>query len=204
MHLEKDYVKDVYEKISKHFSNTRVFTWSWINEFIINLDKGSLILDIGCGNGRNMSNKDYNFIGIDNCKGFLNICKNRGLNVVECDMTKIPFSNNIFDHIICIASFHHLSSLDNRIQSLLEIKRLIKSGGKILLSVWSIKQPLKTRRIFRNYGDTIVKYNKFGDIYERYYYIFNLDEIKKLFNTVGLLLIKHFYDCGNEVFILTK
>ena len=204
MNLEKKYVKDVYEKISKHFSNTRAFTWSWVYEFITSLDKGSLILDIGCGNGRNMNNQNYNFIGIDNCKGFLNICRTKGLDVIESDMTKIPLSDNIFDHIICIASFHHLSSLDNRIQSLLEIKRLVKFGGKILLSVWSIKQPLKTRRIFREYGDTIVKYNKFGEIYDRYYYIFNIDEIKNLFNIVGLSIIKHFYDCGNEVFILTK
>ena len=84
------------------------------------------------------------------------------------------------------------------------MKRLIKSGCKILLSVWSINQPKKTRRIFNDYGDSTVLWDNYGTIYERYYYIFKVDEIKKLFEEAGLELIKHEYDCGNEIFTLTK
>ena len=35
--IENHYVKNVYEEISKHFSNTRVYTWKWIEEFIYSL-----------------------------------------------------------------------------------------------------------------------------------------------------------------------
>ena len=202
--IEKNNVKDVYELISKHFSNTRAFTWSWISDFVNSLEKNSLILDIGCGNGRNMEFNNYNFIGIDNCDGFLNICREKKLNVLNANMTNIPLLSNIFDAIICIASFHHLSTNLSRLNSLLEMKRLLKNNGKILLSIWSINQPLKTKKVFKKYGDTIVTYNKFGTIYERYYYIFKIEEIKKLFIQCGLLLIKHDYDCGNEIFILSK
>ena len=201
---EEKYVKNVYENISKHFSNTRVYTWKWVDDFIYSQNKNNIILDIGCGNGRNMTFSDYNFIGIDNCVGFLNICREKKLNVLEADMTNIPLNSNTFDSIICIASFHHLSTIELRIKCLNEIKRLIKPNCLILLSVWSINQPKKTKKIFYKYGDTIVTYNKFGKIYERYYYIFKIDEIKNLFKIVGLELKKHFYDCGNEVFILTK
>ena len=202
--IEKNNVKDVYEIISKHFSNTRVFTWSWISDFVNSLEKNSLILDIGCGNGRNMEFNNYNFIGIDNCDGFLNICREKKLNVLNASMTNIPLLSNTFDAIICIASFHHLSSNISRLNSLLEMKRLLKNNGKIMLSIWSINQPLKTKKVFKKYGDTIVTYNKFGEIYERYYYIFKIDEIKKLFIQSGLLLLKHNYDCGNEIFILSN
>jgi len=58
------------------------------------------------------------------------------------------------------------------------MKRLVKPGSNILLSVWSINQPKKTRRKFYKYGDNIVMWNNYGTIYERYYYIFNLDEIR--------------------------
>ena len=32
--MEQTNVKDVYEKIAAHFSNTRVYSWSWIIEFL--------------------------------------------------------------------------------------------------------------------------------------------------------------------------
>ena len=136
--LEKTYVKDVYEKIADHFSNTRVYKWSWVINFLDSLQNDSLVYDLGCGNGRNMMNNKIKFIGIDNCENFVSICKNKNLSVINSNITKIPLNNNSADAIICIAVFHHLYLYENRINALLEMKRLVKNGGKILLSVWSI------------------------------------------------------------------
>ena len=100
-----------------------------------------------------------------------------------------------------IASFHHLSNNENRIKALLEMKRIIKDDGQIIISVWSINQPKKTRVTFENYGDNMVYWkNK----HARYYYIFKLDEIRTLVHTAGLIIIDSYYDCGNEIFILKK
>ena len=60
------------------------------------------------------------------------------------------------------------------------MKRLIKPECKILLSVWSINQPAKTKKSFDKYGDNIVLWNNYGTIYERYYYIFKIDEINTI------------------------
>lgn len=199
--IETVYVKDVYEVIAKHFSVTRVYTWGWITSFIEKLQSNSTIYDIGCGNGRNMNFPNQNFIGIDNCSNFLDICKRNGKNVINSNMTKIDLPDNSADAIICIAAFHHLSTIENRIKALNEMYRLIKPNKKILLSVWSINQPKKTRVTFNKYGNSIVKWN---NIYERYYYIFNNNEIKQLFKIANLKLLQHNYDCGNEIFILTK
>lgn len=57
-----------------------------------------------------------------------------------------------------IASYHHLSTVDRRIKCLEEIHRILKNNGKCLLSVWSKNQPKKTKRVFNNYGDTLVKW----------------------------------------------
>ena len=151
--LETTYVKEVYEEIANHFSNTRVYKWSWVIDFLDSLKKDAIVYDLGCGNGRNMDHGSLKFIGIDNCENFVSICKNKNLNVINSNITKIPLNNNSADAIICIAVFHHLSSTENRIQALLEMKRLIKPGGKILLSTWSINQPQKTRRSFNSYGN---------------------------------------------------
>lgn len=202
--LETTYVKEVYEEIAPHFSNTRSYKWSWVIDFLDSLKTDSIVYDLGCGNGRNMDHGSLKFIGIDNCENFVSICKNKNLSVINSNITKIPLNNNSADAIICIAVFHHLSSTENRIQSLLEMKRLVKPGGKILISTWSINQPQKTRRTFNNYGNNIVLWNSYGKVYERYYYIFKLDEIKELIKRVGLIILNYDYSCGNEIFTLMK
>ena len=198
------YVKNVYQEIAYHFSDTRVYKWSWVIDFLDSLKKDAIVYDLGCGNGRNMDHGSLKFIGIDNCESFVSICKNKNLSVINSNITKIPLNNNSADAIICIAVFHHLSSTENRIQELLEMKRLVKPGGKILLSTWSINQPQKTRRSFNSYGNNIVLWNSYGKVYERYYYIFKLDEIKELIKRVGLIILNYEYSCGNEIFSLMK
>ena len=201
---EEKYVKDVYENIAERFNHTRAYKWKWIDDFYKTLDKNSLVYDVGCGSGRNMDYDGLNFIGIDNCSNFIKICKSKNLEAINANIINIPLEDDTADAIVCIAMFHQLSNYENRLKALQELKRLIKSGCKILLSVWSINQPAKTRRTFDKYGDNIVLWNNYGSIYERYYYIFQIDEIKDLFETAGLKLVHCFHDCGNEIFILTK
>ena len=201
---ENKYVKGVYTQIAQYFDHTRGYTWPWISMFISEFvpDNG-IVYDLGCGNGRNMNSKRVNFIGLDNCANLLEICEKKGLNVIEGDVCELPFDNSSCDAIINIAVFHHLSTPERRLKSLQEMSRVCRKGGNILLSVWSKTQPKKTRRTFDVYGDTIVKWNQNGKIFERYYYIFQIDEIKQLFKDAGLSIISHDYDCGNEVFVLT-
>jgi SAM-dependent methyltransferase len=200
MEYETTHVVDIYNKIASEFNVTRTYNWSWIDKFMNNIPKGSLIYDIGCGNGRNMQYIDHKFIGIDNCIEFIKMCRNKQLNTIYANMNNIPLSSQSTNYIICIATFHHLQSYKNRLNALLEMKRLLKPGGKILLSVWSKVQPRKTRVIFNNYGDNIVLWK---NIHKRYYYIFKIDEIIQLFKDAELILEEHKYDCGNEIFTLT-
>jgi len=202
MEYETQYVTDVYGKIAPYFNERRVFTWSWIANFIKSIEQNSTILDIGCGNGRNMQNPDYNFIGLDLCHEFVDICNKRGMTCMYGDMCNMPIESNSMDAIISIASFHHLSNKERRISALNEMKRVLKPDGKILLSVWSIEQPKKTRRTFTKYGDTIVSWNQYGKDYDRFYYIFRLDEIRNLFKETNIEIVDYQWDCGNEVFIL--
>mgnify|MGYP001271905693 CR=1 FL=1 len=206
--LEETHVKQVYQEIASHFNVTRVYKWSWVTDFLDSLEANSIVYDLGCGNGRNMivndSQNKLKFIGVDNCEKFIDICKEKDLTVFNSSITEIPLDNESADAIICIAVFHHLYTEENRLKSLLEMKRLVKSSGKILLSVWSINQPAKTRRNFNNYGNNIVLWNNYGKVFERFYYIFKLEEIKKLINDTGLTIINYEYNSGNEIFTLTK
>ena len=202
--MEKQSVIDVYNKIAHHFDVTRFNYWSWVTDFVLSLNTNSDILDIGCGNGRNMTYKEHNFKGVDTSEEFVKICKSKNLDVIEGDMCDLPFQDKQFDAILSIASFHHLSTYDRRNIAVREMVRILKPSGLILLSVWSINQPEKTRRKFHNYGDTLVSWNKDGEVYQRYYYIFEIDEIKQYFIENNLIIVKHFWDYGNEIFILRK
>ncbi|CAJ0966690.1 unnamed protein product [Ranitomeya imitator] len=50
--LEKEYVHKVYEDIAGHFSSTRHSPWPKVVDFLMSLSAGSLVADVGCGNGK--------------------------------------------------------------------------------------------------------------------------------------------------------
>jgi len=198
--IEESHVQEVYEKIAKEFHTTRTYTWKWVDEFVASIPENSMVYDIGCGNGRNMRARHVKFLGIDQCEKFVGMCIQQGYEAICANMCNVPLVSGQADYIMCIAAFHHLSTINNRLQALNEMKRLLKPDGKILLSVWSINQPKKTRVSFEHYGHHLVPWkNKVM----RYYYLFKIEEIKSLFYTSGLKIENHIYDCGNEIFILS-
>ena len=205
MEFEITNVKNIYEAIASEFSDKRYNKWDWIDEFINSFPNNSTMLDIGCGNGRNMLNTKHCFFGIDNCEQFVKISLKRKLQVILSDMTSLPFMNNYFDGIISIASFHHLSTTERRENALAEMKRVLKPNGRLLLSIWSINQS-HNKKLHNKfvYGDNIIPWkDSKGNIKgNRYYYIFQEDEIycllKKYFK-----IEKYFWNHGNDVFILS-
>lgn len=143
LELELNYVRNTYNQIASHFSDTRYNKWPKIHEFVANLAEGSILLDIGCGNGKYLdSNKNIINIGCDSSSNLLSICRERDYNVFACDMIKIPIRPKTVDVIICIAALHHLSSYDRRKQCLNEMVNTLTKDGLALIYVWSFEQDL--------------------------------------------------------------
>ncbi|XP_044298162.1 alkylated DNA repair protein alkB homolog 8 isoform X2 [Varanus komodoensis] len=63
--LEEKYVHEVYEEIATHFSSTRHSPWPRVVEFLGALPCGSIVADVGCGNGK------YLGVSKDLCMCFL-------------------------------------------------------------------------------------------------------------------------------------
>lgn len=210
MHTSKNYqeIKNVYNDIATEFDTSRVRVWPHVSNFLSSLVTNSSVLDIGCGNGKNMLfRNDLQCKGIDLSNKLVNICKEKKLDVIEADMTCIPFQDNSFDAIITVASYHHLSNDEDRQKALNEMYRIVKPNGHILITVWAMEQPTDSSFNFTK-NDELVKWKsvKTGKIYERYYHIYSknalINEIQKL--KPEFTIINTGYEQGNWFIILGK
>lgn len=202
MEVESRHVFDVYNNIATAFHNSRSYKWKSVIDFLDQCDKNSVFADIGCGNGKNVLNiKSPGIFCLDTCLPFLEITKERGFQSISASMTMLPFRDKSIDYVMCVAAFHHLSNRERRIKALNELHRVLTIDGKMFLTIWSKIQPKKTRRVFKEYGDNFVEWNNGNP---RYYYIFRIEEIKELLNETGFVIDNHYWDCGNEIFIVSR
>ncbi|KAI3806757.1 hypothetical protein L1987_22671 [Smallanthus sonchifolius] len=139
--IEKKYVHRVYDAIAPHFSATRFAKWPKVSTFLNNLPSGSVILDAGCGNGKYLGlNPNCFFIGCDISAPLIQICSDKGHEVLVADAVNLPFRSGYGDAAISIAVLHHLSTEDRRKKAIDELVRVVKKGGFVLITVWAVEQ----------------------------------------------------------------
>lgn len=216
---EEKYVVNVYNQIAKHFSGTRYRMWPKVKNFQLSLKKNSIILDVGCGNGKYMNNttiinNNLLYIGCDISIGLLKHCKKNNKEVLIANAINLPFIDNFFDACICIAILHHLASKERRLYAIKEILRTVKSGASIFCTVWAYEQDkISSRRNFKN-SDVLVPWNtpqSIANLYnqdeiklDRYYHVFNRGELASLCMSAGGVDIYETFDRGNWCVFLRK
>jgi ubiquinone/menaquinone biosynthesis C-methylase UbiE len=199
-------VEATYNTIAKDFNKTRYKIWRCVLQFITALESNTKLLEVGCGNGKNMLYRsDIDSYGIDISEEQVEICKSKGLKVEKANMTFLPFNSNEFDNIICIATYHHLDNTNDRKKALLEMYRVLKPNGKILLTVWAMEQELSSKRKFVS-SDEMVSWELNGSTYYRYYHIYRSGELEKeireFCNEFKIESVN--YELGNWSIILRK
>ncbi|XP_074599247.1 tRNA (carboxymethyluridine(34)-5-O)-methyltransferase alkbh8-like [Brevipalpus obovatus] len=156
--LEDEYVLKVYDQIACDFDRTRYKPWPKVNDYIRSLLPGSILVDIGCGNGKYFTGISRHVLqlGCDTSVELLEICRKRDsgslTNSGDCEQTNyynevvasnvlsLPLRNGSVDHCICIAVLHHLASPERRLEALREIFRILRPGGTCLIYVWAMEQ----------------------------------------------------------------
>jgi len=113
------------------------------------------VLEIGPGTGVNL--KYYNegvidrltYIDVDYTKGLEERAKSKCPNIKFIDGTveKIPFENNSFDHIVFTLVF---CSVNNPLNGLSEIKRVLKTNGEIHFIEHVLPEKRLLKPIFNN------------------------------------------------------
>lgn len=109
----------------------------------ININPQDTILDIGCGGGRTVNRlaaiaKEGKVFGIDysmDCVKWSKnyneeLIKNGRVEINHASVEKIPFEDNKFDVISAVETIYFWPDL---IQNLKEVKRVLKSSGKLVI-----------------------------------------------------------------------
>ena len=139
--VEEQHVTRVYNEIALHFSETRHTPWPNVAHFLKELTVGSIVYDVGCGNGKYMNvNPNVCMIGADVSFQLARICEAKGMSTILSDVKCLPFRSDSGDNVISIAVLHHLASESGRMQALQEIIRVLRPHGTALISVWAFEQ----------------------------------------------------------------
>lgn len=192
MSFSDQYVTKVYNEIATHFNDTRAYTWKGVETFINSLSSYSNLLEIGCGNGKNLQiREDLVAVAIDISSSMAKISYQKGLNTGIASCCNLPFRDNYFQATISVAVIHHLDSMQGRLDALAEQIRVTKPGGVIFLQVWardtlnnmSLEKRQKKFQALETDGDYLVKWQKLnGTVYHRYYHLFSKEEFMELIN----------------------
>jgi phosphatidylethanolamine/phosphatidyl-N-methylethanolamine N-methyltransferase len=105
---------------------------------LAHIKKGEKVLEVGVGTGLTFKHlpTEIDFVGIDLSKKMLAKAfkkeKKLGLNykLIKMDASKLNFEDESFDVVI---SAHFLSATSNPIPAILEMKRVVKKTGRVLL-----------------------------------------------------------------------
>ncbi|XP_029417751.1 alkylated DNA repair protein alkB homolog 8 isoform X2 [Nannospalax galili] len=145
--LEREHVHQVYEEIAGHFSSTRHSPWPHIVDFLKALPSGSIVADVGCGNGKYLGiNKELYMIGCDRSRNLVDICRERQFQAFVCDALAVPVRSESCDACISIAVIHHFATAERRVAALRELARLLRPGGKALIYVWAMEQEYRNQK----------------------------------------------------------
>lgn len=196
--------KEDYNLIADDFSRTRWNIWAEFSIFKDYIKDGDKVLDVGCGNGRILEllkDKKIDYIGIDISEKLVELAKKKypQNNFLVADTLNLPFPDNNFDKVFSVAVLHAIPSEEFREKALLELKRVLKPGSILLLTVWDIWCKgiffLVLKQFFLkligksnlDFGDAFVSWGKKTN---RYYHFFTNRELYKLITKVGFKIIE--------------
>ena len=207
-------IRETFDGIAEDFDRTRTKAWPECIRVAETIPSGSMLLDLGCGNGRNMAflARRHRVIGLDISRRMLalarrNVEKERVLEncaFIESDMHQLPIADSRADFVFFIAALHHVPSEEGRLRCMGEVRRVLRPDGRALVSVWALDQP-KFERLMNEReagkagpGDVVLHWKrKDGKTFERLYHLFLGGELDRLVAASGLTVESSFKSNDN-------
>lgn len=200
----------MFDEIASDWAKKRSREWKpfveifepWMDKWVQNYSNDEnfpfIFIDLGCGSGRH---SDFfqkfcvELIDLDESREMLK--KNHSKSIkIQAQMNSLPFRNSSFDGIFSVASLHHLRSLKERENTIMEINRIGRRNALVSITVWRFYQKKFMKQFLdqlnrsfeeeKNYeiGDVIVPWTVsqkgVDKKIERFYHLFRAVEFKHL------------------------
>lgn len=134
-------------------------------------DKNAVVLDVACGTGdlsvELQKHSKAKVIGTDFCRPMLaiaaeknSLAENLSIPYIEGDAMKLPFADDVFDAVTIAFGLRNLSNWND---GLIELKRILKQGGKLVILEFSEPIVPGFRQIYQFYFNKILP--KIGGIF---------------------------------------
>lgn len=199
-------VRETYDRIAEHFSQTREHPWPEVREFCETAGACETALDLGCGNGRHaelLADRAARVVGLDASRELLRVARERAaergyadaLSLVAGDAARLPLAADSVDLGVYVAALHHLPTRETRRASLDDLARVLAPDGRALVSVWAVTHP----KFDRETGfDTTVDWTlPGGEKVGRFYHVYDLAEFEADLDASALSVADVYESEGN-------
>jgi len=182
----------VWDEIAGKWGEFRTRVPPTVEKFLFG--KVRKVLDVGCGSGRNFVEMNgVEWYGVDFSGEMLKcaegVARKKGIDVcfAKASVERLPYEDEYFDAVLFYAVLHCVDSVEMRRKSLEEVYRVLKKGGEALISVWGTKSPRLKGKGKEMYVPWTVRDE--GEKILRYTYVYDLDELRDLVESVGFEVI---------------
>ena len=121
-------------------------------------------------------------------------------NLAVADAVHLPFADGSFDWAIAVATYHHIEGAGQRLEAFRELRRVLKPGSEIFITVWNRWQP----RFWLKGKDTHIAWRTREETFYRYYYLFTYNEVVKMLTQAGFNILESYpersYRCPVKIF----
>ena len=204
-------VREIYNRIAPHFSKTRAYPWPEVEQFLAETGEDApyrVGLDIGCGNGRHatpLAEQVETVVGVDVSRGLLVEARTRTaptsaetVALVEGDAAAVPLGAGVVDIAVYVATVHHLPDRERRVESLSELSRVLRPGGRALVSAWSTAHDRFDASAGAEGFDTTIDWTlPGGETVPRFYHIYAPAEFERDLRDGGLAVESAVVSSGN-------
>jgi len=220
----KRMVVDTYTQIAEHFDKTRHQPWPATINFVKTIRPGSTVADLGCGNGRDsvyLAQKGFRVLAVDATPAMLKVARRRAaaagvsrrIRFIPGDVSILPLEDEVAHAAIYVATLQHLPSESTRSESVRELHRVLKPGGKALIGVWAREQERFLSHLEAaqgnpdlGHGDILYPWHRQpdGTIFHRYLHLYDREELDHLIARSPLHLVKAWDQGGNHYALVRK
>ncbi|MEK6898475.1 MAG: methyltransferase domain-containing protein [Nanoarchaeota archaeon] len=197
------------KKLNRKMSKNNIASWEevlksqpesyqkWFIEekryLLKNIKPKSKVLEVGCGDGRSIHDiigLTQDIVGIDYDETAVEHAKEKlknypSVKIMLADGRNLPFEDNVFDYVICMTTFANFG--EDKFKALNEMKRVLKSKDKIIISVFSEDALPERIKVYEKImGEKGFEVKENGKVIFRY---FGQDNVSEQFSDKQLISI---------------